>query len=103
MALTPAHGAAAAMPPTPTPTWDCHRYFKHPGCPGIRASAGHTGGGARGLWRDATHQDEDLHDGLLLELDRIRGDLISGAAVHLWGRSGRHRTSDDEETRRVGE
>ena len=45
----PAHSAATAAPPSPTPTWDFHRDTKHPGWTRFWVVTGHPGGGTRGF------------------------------------------------------
>ena len=71
-----AHGAAAAAPPSPTPTPVCHRDIEHLGWTGIWDGTGHPGISVRRFQHDEIYQDEDLHDGILLEPSRIQGNLL---------------------------
>ena len=57
-----------------------HRDPKHLGWTDLWAGADHPGGGTWGFWRDTADLDEDLHNSVLSERARIRGDLIDGTA-----------------------
>ena len=70
---------------------------------GLWAGAGHPGGRTRRIRRDGTQRDKDLHEVVLLEPARIRGDLLDGTSYQIWGISGRLWTSNEGEARRVGD
>ena len=62
-----------------------------------------SGGGARGLWSDAADWDEDIVGGVFTQSPRLQRDLLSGADVQLWERSGRRWAGYEKEACWVGD
>ena len=69
-------GAAATVPPTPTPTRSCHWGDQHTQQQEIWDSAGGLSGRSGCLQPHSTHQNEDLHGGVLSESAWIRHFII---------------------------
>ena len=97
------HCDAATAPLPPATTRACHQDVSYPVWTGIWAGAGHPGGGLRRLQRDDTHQDQDVHNGVLSEPAQIRGDLIGSMDDQRERSSGWRRTRNKEEVHQVGD